>query len=296
MSHYPSSGHNTSEAKCHQSMTGLCLYSPAAQNRGADDLVHWASRNEYYRAFAAEEMCAVSRGLSGDEIIQLIHKGAQTLMTGKESSWGTEFDVFNVFSKADDAARPSEQPQKSTASLVLAAEQKQQPYLVSDAGHQMSRWINGTAGPADRRAKASDLSSDAGTSAGEWLKGLSNQQPPKRRVPLAAERGGNEYEEQQKRCFEGMTPPVDAKVSYKLNGTLCFGVVAKLYSDGAVLGCRRCKLNDNDSFTLLDDIDFVNAAEHELTVLETFPAVADLVSSAFASILGRNNAAVKAAR
>ena len=115
----------------------------------------------------------MSRRLSGDEIIQLIHKGATTLMTGKESSWGTEFDVFNVFSKADDAARPSEQPQKSTASLVLAAEQKQQPYAVSDAGHQIARWISGTAGPADRRAKAGDVSSDAGTSAGAWLKGLS---------------------------------------------------------------------------------------------------------------------------
>ena len=61
------------------------------------------------------------------------------------------------------------------------------------------------------------------------------QPPLKRRGPLAAERGGNEYEEQEKRCFKGMTPPVDAKVSYKLNGSLYFGVVAKLYNEGPCL-------------------------------------------------------------
>ncbi len=117
-----------------------------------------------------------------------------------------------------------------------------------------------------------------------------------RRVPLPAEQAADEYVREATDCYEGMNPPVDSKVSYKLNGKLYFAVVAKLYNDGAVLGCRRCKLNDNDSFSLLDDIDFVNAAEHDLTVLETFPAVADLVSSSFASMLGRNNGVVKGAR
>lgn len=263
---------------------------------GSDDLVHWASPEEYYRAFAAEEMCAVSRGLTANNIIQLISKGVTTL-TGKESLWGTEFDIFGIYDKQPAEKLVEGKTLKSTAELVLAAEQFAKPYLISDAGHEMSRWLDkGEIGSSyTKKAKASDTKTTAGKEASNWLSKLSNQKPG--RVPQEATDNANLYMKQAVDCYNGKNPPDEKvfaklkdKVAYKINNKPYFGIVVKTYAENeSVVACRRVRIHDDNTVAFLNDIDFVNIPNCHLTVLDNFPSIKELTSKALAGYLNDNN-------
>jgi hypothetical protein len=199
--------------------------------------------------------------------------------------------------------KPVAATQKSTAELVLAAEQVAKPYLISDAGHGLAHWLSGDAVPAQGTAKASKTGT-AGKQAGDWLASLSNQRAAdkkpfaKRRVPADAEDGADTYEKTAKEWYDGSTDnkafaQVNDKVSYLLNNQTHFAVAVKLYGDGRVIAARRVNIADDDKITYTDTVDIVNCAEHNLQVIDAFPSVKELVQRAVSSYLGNNNGLIR---